>query len=213
VGTLVRRPTARRLPGRRHLRWALTLALAAAAGLAATTIVQRAEQARAAYGESRTVAVATTDLLPGHEVGPADVDWVARPTLVVADDPAPDPVGRVVAQPVARGEVVLDRRLAGPGRAGPTALAPPGGRLLTVPAEVALPPLAVGDRVDAYAPSVLAGTGAGAPVGGARRVARDAVVAAVDERGVTIAVEAAEAAAVARAVLEGAATLAVAAPG
>jgi Flp pilus assembly protein CpaB len=210
VGSLVSR-----LSDRRTLRWAVTLVVAAAAGLAAATFVQQAEQVRADYGERRTVAVASGDLAVGHEVGAHDVSWVERPIALVAGDPAPDPVGRVVATPVAAGEVVLERRLAGPGATGPLALAAPGSRLVTVPAGQPMPPLALGDRVDVYTPIVAAGSAAssGPSLSGARRVARDAVVVSLDDEGVTLSVTPTEAPASARAVLDGAVTLVLTVPG
>ena len=57
------------------------------------------------------------------------------------------------------------------------------------------------------------GDAARAQSGGARRVARDALVVAVDDRTATIAVAAAEAPGVAGALLDGALTIALVGPG
>ena len=84
-----------------------------------------------------------------------------------------------------------------------------------MPTDTASPTVAVGDRVDAYA-SVSVGSlsdVARAQAGGARRVARDALVVAVDDRTATIAVAAAEAPGVAGALLDGALTIALVGPG
>ncbi len=209
-------PLRRRLPGR-GLRWAVTVVLAVVAGAVAAGTVQRAEAARSAYGEQRRVPVAATDLEVGARVGPGDVAWSELPAALVPDGVAAEPEGRTVTEPVVAGEVVLERRLSGAGGEGAAALVPPGGRALAVPVDASTPGLALGDRVDAYAPAEVVGQGSAAASarsgGGARRVAREARVVAVDERAVTIAVSAAEAPAVARAVLDGALTLALVAPG
>ena len=111
---------------------------------------------------------------------------------------------------------MVDRRLSGPEATGAAALVEPGWRALAVPVEAAPPGLAVGDRVEAYAP---------APrwQPGRRRARRDDPAPAgwpatrgsiaVDDRSVTVSVSGADAAGVAGAVLDGALTLALVAPG
>lgn len=200
---VVRRPRLRLTPVRRA---ALALVLAALAGVVAARSVGRAEQLRAAYGTTRAVPVAARDLAPGQVVAVDDLRWEDRPTGLLPDDPAPDPVGRTLLQPVAAGEVVLRRRLLD-GAGGPLALVPPGGRALAVPVAATAPSLRVGDRVDVLAAD------AGAVASGARRVAREATVVAVADDRVTVAVTASEAPAVARASLDGLVALALVAPG
>jgi Flp pilus assembly protein CpaB len=206
VGT----PLHRLLRGR-GLRWALTVVLAVGAGTLAAGTVQRAEQARAAYGESRRVPVATGDLEVGAELGAADVGWADLPVALLPDGVADAPNGRIVTEPVVRGEVILERRLSGGTSHGTIALIGPGRRAVAVPTDTAAPTLAVGDRVDAYASDSVGSLSdaARARAGGARRVARDALVVAVDDRTATIAVAAAEAPGVAGALLDGALTIAL----
>lgn len=202
-----------RLVRGRGLRWAATLVLALLAGTLAAATVQRAEQTRAGYGTTRRVPVAVHDLAVGAELAEADVTWSDLPAVIVPDGVADEPVGRVATEPIVRGEVVLGRRLSG---SGATALVAPGRRALAVPVEAAPPGLAAGDRVEAYAPATSGGSLAElarAQGSGARRVARDALVVALDERSVTVSVAAADAPGLAAAVLDGALTLAVVAPG
>jgi Flp pilus assembly protein CpaB len=138
--------------------------------------------------------------------------------VALPGDVAADPLGRLVTETIGQGEVLADRRLGLAGRSGPLALVPPGGRALSVPVDPTTPELAVGDRVDAFAPVEVVGSATAADLArsgssGARRVAQTATVVAVDDRAVTIAVSSIEAPAVARAVLDGAMVLALVAPG
>lgn len=188
--------------------------LAVVAGAVTASTVQRAEEVRTGYGERRTVPVATSDLPVGAAVGDDDIRWVELPIVAIPDDVSDDPVGRVVSEPILRDEVVARRRLGGAGVDGPAAIVPVGGRALAVPLDATTPTLSVGDRVDAYSPTEVVGSGsatdmARAAASGARRIARDARVLAVDDQAVTIAVAGTEAPAVARAVLDGAVVLAL----
>lgn len=205
-----------RLGHGRGLRWAATLVLAVVAGTLAAATVQRAEQARQGYGTTRAVPVASRDLAVGAEITEADLTWTDRPTATVADGVADEPVGRVVTEPIARGEVVLGRRLSGGGSGGAAALVAPGRRALAVPLEVTPPGLAIGDRVEAYATGTSGGSLADlarSQGSGARRVARDALVVALDDRSVTVSVAGADAPGLAAALLDGALLLALVAPG
>lgn len=199
----------------RGLRWVATIALAVLAGALAAATVHRAEQARAAYGESRRVPVARSDLAVGDHLDESTVDWVERPAVVVPDGVADDPLGRVAVASIAAGEVLLDRRLSGSGT-GPGGLLEPGARALAVPLDAGAPELAVGDRVDLYAPDLgsagLADVARGR-LSAADRVARGALVIAVGETTATLAVTATEAPGVAGALLDAALVLALVAPG
>ncbi|MCU0310548.1 MAG: SAF domain-containing protein [Acidimicrobiales bacterium] len=190
----------RRFPGR----WALGATLAVVAGVAAASLVERADAVRSAYGEHRTVPVVTRSLAAGAVIGPGDVAMLDRPLVAVPDGVAVDPVGRVVRSPLVVGEVLAEVRLGGSGE-GPAALLDPDARALAVPRSPDGLALAVGDLVEVLAPD---DRGAG----GARRVARAADVLAVDEGSVTLGVSAAEAPGVARAVLDGAVALALVGP-
>jgi hypothetical protein len=198
------------------LRWALAVVLAVVAGSVAAATVQRAEQARAAYGEARRVPVAAADLTVGTELTEGDLAWIDVPTGLVPDGVADTPVGRTVTEPVVRGEVLVERRLSGGATTGPADLVGPGRRALAVPADAAPPGLVVGDHVEAYAPSTSGGSLtdlARAQGSGARRVARDGLVVAVDDRSVTVSVAGVEAPGLAAALLDGALTLALVTPG
>jgi pilus assembly protein CpaB len=202
----------------RTTRWVVAVVLAVVAGGLTASTVQRAEEVRAGYGERRTVAVATAELPVGTEIADADVRWVELPVAAIPAGAAGEPVGRVVSEPIVAGEVVAERRLGGADLDGPIALLEPGGRAIALPVDAAIPALAVGDRVDVFSPVELVGTGSGAETArsattGARRIAREARVLAIDEQAVTIAVTATEAPAVARAVLDAAVVLALVAPG
>jgi Flp pilus assembly protein CpaB len=201
----------------RGLRWAVAVVLAVCAGALTAATVSRAEAARSAYGATTLVPVASVDLVVGDTVTPGDVTERALPAALVPAGAATDPVGRVVAEPVVAGEVLLERRLAGGGD-GMSALLGPGRRAVAVPLDAAPGGVTVGDRVDLYAPttassaSELAALARGA-AGGARRVASGALVVGVDERSATVSVTSAEAAATAQAVLDGAVAVALVAPG
>ncbi len=200
----------------RGLRWAVAVVLAVCAGALTAATVSRAEAARAAYGETALVPVATADLSVGDTVGAGDVATRPLPVGLVPEGAATDPVGRVVTEPVAAGEVLLERRLAGSGT-GVSALLGPGRRAVAVPLEAAPGGVIVGDRVDLYSPatattsSELAAAARGG--GGVRRVAAGALVVAVDDRSATVSVTGTEAAATAQAVLDGAVAVALVAPG
>jgi Flp pilus assembly protein CpaB len=199
----------------RGLRWAATVVLAVLAGALAAATVDRAEQARAAYGVARRVPVATTDLGVGEAVGEADVEWADLPVALIPEGAADDPVGRIVVEPLVRGEVVLDRRLS-TGGTGPGALLAPGDRALAVPLGAGSPSLSVGDRVDLFAPSTSSADLADVARGrltAADRVAKGSLVISVDDTAATIGVGSTEAAGVAGALLDGTLVLALVAPG
>jgi Flp pilus assembly protein CpaB len=196
--------------------------IAVVAGSLAAATVQRAEQARAAYGEARRVPLAGADLAVGTKLTEADLIWSDLPVGLIPGGVATAPVGRVVTEPLVKGEVVAERRLSGADATGAAALVGPGRRALAVPVEATPPGLEIGDHVEAYAPATTGGSMADladladlarAQGSGARRVARDATVIAVDERSVTVSVAGTEAAGLAAAVLDGALTLALVTPG
>ncbi len=178
--------------------------LAVGAGVLAAGVVDRADAVRAAYGEHRVVPVVVRGLDPGSVVGPGDITMVDRPLIAVPEGSAADPVGRVVRSPLVVGEVVVEGRLAGPGR-GPAALLGPGERAMAVPVDLQGLDLTSGDRVDVLAPD-------DGGIAGARRLARAADVLVVGDSSVTLGVSVAEAPDVARAVLDGAVALALVGP-
>jgi Flp pilus assembly protein CpaB len=174
--------------------------------LIAVSIFQRAAatamDARRQWGHERTVFVARHRIAIGEVVDAAAVETVSWPAGVVPDgavDAAP--LGRTVVAAIEPGEAVLDARLAPRGLRGVAALVPPGSRALAIPVGPAVVALSVGDHVDLIAGfDVSAASADQAP---AFTVAHDAVVVAVDEQRVTVAVRTADAEAVAFAIVAG----------
>lgn len=190
---------------RRTARVVVAAALALVAGSVTAGLVHRAAELAGRYGEHATYAVARRDLAPGDTIAASDVDWRSLPVALVAGRSVGEAVGRTVVAPIIAGEPIVEERLAPHGTHGPMALAPDGTRAIAVPSTGAVPPVAAGDRVDVYAVSI---DGSGRT----QRVAGSAVVLAVDEHAVTVAVERGEVAATARAALEQNALLALVAP-
>lgn len=186
------RPIRRRLlpPRLRYhpaVRW---VALAALLALA-VTVVQRttagAAEERHQWGATRIVAVARHRIAMGSSIDTGDVESRAWPLAMVpqgaVEAVAP---GRTAAATIEAGEAVVASRLAPDGVHGMAALVPGGWRALAVPVAPTVLTLAVGDHVDLIA---------GFDVGNASPdrspslvVARDAIVVAVDEQRVTVAV-------------------------
>lgn len=197
--------TLRRQP---RLWWVLTLATALAVGWMVSSYVAGAEAERAAWGRTEVVAVARHDIAAGEAVDTGAVELVERPHATVPRRALHAvPEGQVAREAIAAGEALMASRLAPAGLTGVAALLPEGSRAVAVPVEPGLtPPLVVGDRVDvmvALAPE-LAGDG---PPGFV--VAADALVVAVDDAAVTIAVRASAAPRIGVALGQGAVTLAL----
>ena len=115
----IARPVRRRLPRRALPWWAATLALAVATGLVADGLLQRATDAEARWGTTRTVLVATSALGPGRRArrahrGPPASRASAVPEGAVAGAGA----GAVAVDAIGAGEVVTEARVGGPGAAG-----------------------------------------------------------------------------------------------
>lgn len=181
--------------------WMLVVA---AAALTAAFIVDRtaaADGAREQWGERRPVVVATADLVPGQVLGDGDTTIAAWPVALLPDDTlASVPAGAVVAQPIGAGEPVRRRRIGRTGAGPVAALLPIGTRGVTVAVGDAPPPVSPGDRVDL----VTAGLASNGSL-----VAADALVVAVDERSVVVAVRVAELPAVATALVDGTVVVAI----
>lgn len=221
------RPTARapRRPGappsrphlglhlRRHPRlwWVVVLVCALAAGGITASLAQRAARAQAAWGHTAPVLVVRHDLAPGAPVRAGDVEVVERPVATVPGAAlAALPEGAVTRTAVFAGEVLVRGRLAPGGLRGVAATLPAGTRAVAIPRDPATaPPLAVGDQVDVLValPPEAAGDG---PPGFA--VAMGALVVAVEEAAITVAVDRAAAPRVAVALGQGAVTLALIGP-
>lgn len=161
-----------------------------------------------------SVVVATVALEVGTVVETDDVELRSLPTAtlpaqVVTD--ADDVVGRQVTAAIFVGEPLIAGRLAPDGLLGIAAATPAGWSAFALPTEARLPAAAVGHRVDLYAPQPEAGI-AGAAAGPSDRIAHRAVVVAVDDQRITVAVGPDDARAVAAALIGSTVVLAVAGP-
>ncbi|MFP5257038.1 MAG: SAF domain-containing protein [Acidimicrobiia bacterium] len=196
---------------RRHPRlwWLVAAASALAAGLLTSSVVARAEAARRAWGDTVAVVVATRDLAPGDRLGTGALTIEHRPLAAVPRSALTAlPRDRVAASTIVAGEVLVAERVAGEGVDGAAALLPPGMRAMAIPADPSVtPPVAVGDRVDLVVALVAPAEGSGSPPG--FTLVADAVVVAVAEAAVTVAVPRDDTSRVAVALGAGAVTLAL----
>lgn len=184
------RPLPRPRPRWRLRRPSRVALLAAAASVATFVFVQTAatasESTRARWGPTVQAQVAVIDLDAGHRLTPDDVHLVAVPSSLVPDDAtASEPAGRVVRTPIGAGEIVVERRLSGPGAPGLGSMLGPDQRGVSVPASGLEPPLGVGDQVDVLA-TLDPSAGAGEET---VLLVERVMVVATNENGVTLAVE------------------------
>lgn len=178
------------------MRWFGVLVLAAVVAVVVATTVGDAEAARQRWGPTVPVVVAARPLAAGDVVQVDDVKVATYPKgLAPAGALAAPPVGRTVLAALGVGEAVTSVRVSGAGGGGVAALVPAGWRALAVPVGRASVALSVGDEVD------LIGTG----VDGlsSEVVAEDALVVAVSDEAVTVALPAPAAASAAGAVSAG----------
>lgn len=210
-----RRARRRRLPRiglilRRDPRvwWAGVLAVALGLGGATSSVVARAERVRQGWGATAQVLVAHHDLAPGDRVGRADVALVARPlALIPATALHALPHGAIARAAVLAGEVIVAERLAPSGLRGIAALLPAGTRAVAIPTEAgSTPPLAAGDHVEVLV-ALAQESAAGGPPGFV--LVPDALVVAVTETSVAVAVPRDSAPRIAVALGLGAVTLAL----
>lgn len=214
-------PPARRRARRRHrphlallLRrdprawWAVVLTVAIGLGAAAASLVARAEDVRREWGTTVEVLVARRSLAAGQPVRSRDVELVARPVALVPTSAVRSlPQGAVARAAVAAGEVIVAERLAPVGLRGVAAMLPAGTRAMAVPVEPgSTPPLTPGDRVEVIVALPPESAGSGAP---GFALLSDALVVAVDEASVTVAVPRASAPRLAVALGLGAVSLAL----
>jgi pilus assembly protein CpaB len=196
----------RRRPRHRRV---LVAVVAAGCGVAVMGTVQRAEDARAAWGAPVPVLVATRDLGPGDRLDAGNTAVEQHPAPLVPHGALAElPADARLAEAVYAGEVVRDARLAAEGLSVVAARLPPGTRAVAIPVEPGTtPPLTVGDRVDVLValPPEAAG---GGPPGFA--LTDGALVVDVSDTAVTIAVDTDAAPRVAVAFATGAVTLALA---
>jgi Flp pilus assembly protein CpaB len=183
---------------RRHrgLYWVVALGVAGLSAHALATALTRAEHARAQWGASRSIVVARHRLDVGEVVRAADVTVASWPDALVPLGTVGDVgaiEGRTVVDVIHPDEPVRTERLAPDGLHGVAALVPAGWRALAVPVGSAPLTLSVGDRVDLVAavPDTAASSGSSSASASASFVlAANALVVAVDDRSVTVAVPA-----------------------
>ena len=135
-----------RIRRRPVLYWALTGALAIVTALVVNSTVAAARDARAAYGITRSVVVATHDIAPGATIESGDTRLEHRPTAVVPSDALTEaPVAQVASAAILEGEPVVESRVAGHG------MIPAGSIGIAVPIDQGTLTLAIGDRVEVLA--------------------------------------------------------------
>lgn len=125
-----------------------TMALGLLAALITAGAVARAESTVSGYGETTEVAVARHLLDPGTEIAADDLDMRDLPVALIPQDPAPEPIGRVVTGSIMPGEVILEARVASEGAHGPAALLAADQVAIAIPLDGPAPTLAIDDQVD-----------------------------------------------------------------
>ncbi|HUS61209.1 MAG TPA: SAF domain-containing protein [Acidimicrobiales bacterium] len=189
--------------------WLAVMTASVMAAAIVVSTVKASERAATTYGDVRRVPVAAVPLAPGDEIDDADVRWILVPSAFLpAAAVAQEPVGHALIVAVAQGEVLLESKLAPWGRSGAAALMPAGTRAIAVPNGPAVPPVELGDLVDLLATVATEAPGDEPTF----FVARDAIVVAVDDDAVTVAVAIDDASRVAFAITAGTITLALTSP-
>ena len=186
--------------GRTRTRWLFTALVALIALGWTLSTVNSARNDIEKWGQSRKVAVATVDLEPGHVIRAEEIEIVSRPVAVIPEDVADSPIGRTITRSVARGEPLIDRRLAGGATTGPASLLDQNKVGFAIPVDSATPILHIGDSVALFAPSEGAAT-SNRSQGPAVRITRDAIVISISEKSIMVGVSSSEAGTVAHALL------------
>jgi Flp pilus assembly protein CpaB len=191
----------------RHRR-AVVVGLAALCGLAVMSVVQRAEDTAAAWGESVPVLIARRDLAAGERLDPGNTRLAHQPSPLVPDGAlAALPHDGRLAAPVYAGEAIREERLAPAGLSTVAARLPAGTRAIAIPVEPGtVPKLVIGDRVDVLVALPAEAAGDGPP---GFTLATDVLVVDVSDAAVTIAMPADTAPRIAVAFGAGAVTLAL----
>ena len=185
---------------RARSRWIITAAISVVALSWTFSTVNSARSERAAWGEARSVPVALMDLSPGRVISASDIEFVDRPVAMLPEAIAESPIGRTVSRSIAKDEVIIQERLTGGAKTGPAAPLEENMIAFALAVENATPPVGVGDHVALFAPSEVVAT-ATRGTGPAVQVANDAVVVAVTDQTVTVAIDKVDAPSLARALL------------
>ncbi|MEI7622682.1 MAG: SAF domain-containing protein [Actinomycetes bacterium] len=186
--------------GRTRTRWLFTSLVALVALGWTVSTVNSARNDIEKWGERRSIPVANVDLEPGHVIRADEITLASRPVAMLPDDVADSPIGRTITRSVARGEPIIERRLAGGAATGPASLLDQNRVGFAIPVDSTTPVLHVGDSIALFAPSESVSTSSRGQ-GPAMRVTREAVVLALAEKSVMVGVSSSEASAVAQALL------------
>ncbi|HMC69971.1 MAG TPA: SAF domain-containing protein [Mycobacteriales bacterium] len=200
--TVGRHPLIRRLRYRPVTRWFVTgMIVVVAAAFVQRTSADAADR-RHRWGETRVVAVARQRIPIGAVIEAGAVTSQSWPVALVPEGALDSaPTGRTAIATIEAGEAVLAGRVAPDGLHGAAALVPAGWRALAIPVAPTVIALDVGDHVD-----LVAGFDVAEPTADrspSLTVARDALVVAVDEQRVTVAVRDDDAERVAFAIVAG----------
>ncbi len=187
------------MPMRRRLRrhplahWLLVGGLAMLTALFVGRRAADADAARAAWGTTKPVVVATHAIEAGTAITAADVTLEHWPAAVVGDGALDAlPIGRAARTALGARDIVRADDVAGTGVNGLSALIPDGWRAVAIARGNTSIAVARGDHVD-----LVVATADGAE---AAALARDALVLAADAKTITVAVPAATADRVAAAI-------------
>ena len=181
-------------------RWVITAVIALTAASWTFVVLSGAQDDRRAWGTVRSTPVATGDLAPGRVITSSDVHFVDRPIALLPNAISESPIGRTVSRTILRNEVIVDERLSGGATTGPAALLDEHSVAFAIQIENATPPVLVGDHVALFAPAETAVT-SGRAAGPALQLTSDAMVIAMNDRTVSVAVDFDEAPSVAKALL------------
>lgn len=202
---MFRRPYPWRVSIRAVLRWAVVLALAGTAGLTLARTTTRLQRERVRWGAGRPTLVARVTIEAGEALDARNTELAELPAALVGDDAfVARPPGAVAATRLSAGEVVRHDRLGRLARSPVAALVPDGRHAVAVPRGDDTLPLVVGDVVRVVA--AVSDVPGAVPV----TAADDALVVQVTDHRAVLAVRDADLPAVARALADGAALLALA---
>jgi Flp pilus assembly protein CpaB len=151
--------------------WIAAAALTALTMSVVSRVTASAAAERERWGEHVLVAVALDDVAPGEEI---DAELRPVPAALVPGGGLRELPDGPAAAWIGAGEVVLAARVAPAGLSAVAALLPSGTRGVAIPIGLAPLPVEIGDRVDVHGSALLAS---------------NALVVAVGEEAITVAVD------------------------